>query len=132
MINKRILLYDGDCGFCNYWVKWVLENDKSKTIYFAPLQSVFGQNFLSKNKFSKIDFDTLYFIDSDERYYTKLDAVIKIGSIMKGFFSLLKLLKIIPKFIRDFIYDRIAKHRKKLMNNSCFLPTKEERIRFIE
>ena len=131
-MNNRVLLYDGDCGFCNFWVKWVLKNDRSKTIHFAPLQGKFGQEFLAKNGFSLTDFNTLYFIEKENEYYTKLDAVIKMGSIMKGVFGLLQLLKIIPKFIRDFIYDNIAKNRKKLMSNNCFLPTKEERARFIE
>lgn len=131
-MKNRILLYDGDCGFCNFWVKWVLKNDRSKTIHFAPLQGTFGKEFLSKIGFSLTDFNTLYFIEKDNEYYTKLDAVIKMGSIMKGVFGLLQLLKIIPKFIRDFIYDNVAKNRKKLMSNNCFLPTKEERARFIE
>lgn len=131
-MNNRVLLYDGDCGFCNFWVKWVLKNDRSKTIHFAPLQGKFGKEFLAKNGFSLTDFNTLYFIEKENEYYTKLDAVIKMGSIMKGVFGLLQLLKIIPKFIRDFIYDNVAKNRKKLMSNNCFLPTKEERARFIE
>ena len=45
----KILLYDGECGFCNFWVQWVLKNDQKKEIQFSPLQGDFAKDYFKKN-----------------------------------------------------------------------------------
>jgi predicted DCC family thiol-disulfide oxidoreductase YuxK len=46
--NKHIVLYDGDCPMCNYWVNFILKRDDKNKFMFAALQSDFGQDFLKK------------------------------------------------------------------------------------
>lgn len=131
MNDKYILLYDGECGFCNYWVNWVMRNDKKGDIHFASLQGDFVQNFLSKNNLPLDKFNTLYLIHPNGKTYKKSDAILKIGSLLKAWYKWFGIFKIIPKVIRDKIYDLVAKNRKHIRTDNCTLPTKEQRARII-
>lgn len=127
---NHIVLYDGDCGFCNFWVQWILNNDSHDRFSFASLQSHYGQDFLRNNGLKTEDFDTLYFI-SGGLYYKKMYAVIKIGQILGGAYAGLVSLRILPKLVLDKIYDKVAENRKKIAGESCLLPTPEQRKKFI-
>lgn len=126
----NIVLYDGDCGFCNFWVQWILTNDMHDRFRFASLQSEFGQNFLKNNDLPAENFDTLYFI-SDGNYYKKMYAVIKIGTVLGGIYHGLFALRALPKVMLDAMYNKVAENRKKLAGESCLLPTPEQRKKFL-
>lgn len=130
MEAQNILLYDGDCGFCSFWVQWILERDKVGKIKFASLQSEFAQNFLKERNLKVDNFDTVYLI-TDNAYYVKMDAISHVGKILGGWYSSFMLLSYLPKFITNPIYDAIARNRKSLMTEACLLPTVEQRKRFI-
>lgn len=130
--NKYYVFYDGDCGFCNFWVQWILENDKEDQYLFAALQSDFGQNFLKERSLKSDDFDTIYLWKPNAFYLTKLDAILKIANTIGGIYYFANLSKIFPKFIRNLGYDLIAKNRKKLMEQTCIIPTPEQRKKFVE
>ncbi|MBQ0151339.1 MAG: DUF393 domain-containing protein [Chryseobacterium sp.] len=128
---KHTVLYDGDCGFCNFWVQWILDRDHQDQFNFASLQSEFGQKFLHKNNLESVNLDTLYLLEADGKFRKKLDAVIKIGNTLGGVLVLLNILKIFPQFIKDSMYDLVARNRKKIGNAHCVLPTPEQRRKFI-
>ncbi|GGP04667.1 membrane protein [Cloacibacterium rupense] len=130
--NKYYVFYDGDCGFCNFWVQWILENDKEDQYLFAALQSDFGQNFLKERSLKSDDFDTIYLWKPNAFYLTKLDAILKIANTIGGIYYFANISKIFPKFIRNLGYDLIAKNRKKLMEQTCIIPTPEQRKKFVE
>lgn len=126
----HIVLYDGDCGFCNFWVQWILKNDRHDRFRFASLQSDYGQTFLKNNGLPTENFDTLYFI-SEGKYYQKMYAVIRIGQVLGGAYNGLLGLRVLPKFALDRMYDAVAENRKKLAGETCLLPTAEERKKFL-
>ena len=130
--DKYYLIYDGDCGFCNYWVQWVLRNDKNKRIMFASLQSVFGQRFLDERNLDAKNFNTVYLWKPGDFYHLKSRAIFETANIMGGKFSLLSYLRILPVSLTDFFYDNIARNRQKLATQKCYLPTDQEKQRFIE
>lgn len=132
MKNTYILLYDGDCGFCNHWVRWVLDNNHKGCFNFAPLQGTFAQSFLKQNHLPNTNFNTLYLIHPKGKIAEKSDAVINICKVLDGVYSIAIIAKVLPKFFRDWIYDLVAKNRKKLMANNCVLLTKDERQYFLE
>ncbi len=131
MKETYVLLYDGECGFCNFWVNWVMQNDRKGIFNFASLQGNFGQNFLTNKSLPLKRFNTLYLIRPDGTVDEKSDAVIKICSLLGGWYKLGVVFKIVPKFLRDKIYDVVAKNRRKLASGNCPLPTKEQRKKFI-
>lgn len=130
--NKYYVFYDGDCGFCNFWVQWILKNDKKNQYLFAALQSDFGQNFLKERNLKSDDFDTIYLWKPNDFYLTKSDAILKIANTIGGIYYFANFSKISPKFIRNLGYDLIAKNRKKLMEQTCIIPTPEQRKKFVE
>lgn len=119
--SKYYVFYDGDCGFCNYWVQWILKNDKKDQFLFTALQSDFGQIFLKERGLESKDFNTLYLWKPME-FYLVTQAVSKIEKILGGRYAFLSYLNIFPKLVSDKIYDEIAKHRLKLAAQNCLLP----------
>jgi predicted DCC family thiol-disulfide oxidoreductase YuxK len=130
--NKYIVFYDGDCGFCNFWVGWILKNDRKNKFLFSALQSSFGQQFLKDRNLEYQNFSTLYLFAPGKFYLKKSTAVLKIAAILGGKFLLMGIFKIIPTVLNDKIYDLIAKNRQKIASEKCYLPTPEERKKFIE
>lgn len=129
--DKLYVFYDGDCGFCNFWVQWILNNDKKDKFLFASLQGNFGQIFLKERNLETKNFNTIYLWKPEDYYLEKSSAIIKIAENLGGKYRLSTLIRIIPRFIRDFVYDGISIRRKKLMNASCLLPNVLQRKKFI-
>ncbi len=132
-MNKKIVLFDGVCNFCNYWVNFIIDRDNKNLFLFSSLQSKAGQELLKRFKLPTDEFDTFILVDGDT-YLTKSDAVISIARCLRGFPKALVLCKILPKFLRDLFYDLIAKNRYKMFGrkDSCRIPTAEEKSKFLE
>ncbi len=130
--SKYYVFYDGDCGFCNHWVQWILKNDKRNQFLFSALQSNFGQQFLWQRGLDRKQFNTLYLWKPNSFYLVKSEAVSEIAKILGGKFGLMANLNIFPRFFSDKIYDQIAKNRMKLTSQKCFLPSEEEKKKFLE
>jgi predicted DCC family thiol-disulfide oxidoreductase YuxK len=128
--NEKIVLYDGDCGFCNRTVAYVLKNDKTEKIMFAAIQSEFAINLFKANNWESPDLSTFYFIDNG-RKYEKSTAALKVAQSFSSIKKIFQIGWVVPKFIRDKGYDMIAKHRQKLAKNYCFVPTEKDRSRFL-
>ena len=133
MKTRKIILFDGICNLCNKSVQFVIEHDSKNQFRFASLQSDFGQDFLKKNKLEAIQFDSIVFIE-DDQFYTKSSAALKIAKYLDGITSWLTIFMIVPKPLRDIVYSFIAKNRYRWFgkNESCWLPTKELKAKFIE
>jgi len=130
--DKHIVFFDGECGVCNFWVQWILERDKNDRFMFASLQSEFGQKFLSERNLETKQFNTMYLWKPDQYYLTKSRAVLKIANLLGGIYKFSAIGKIVPKFIRDKVYDTISRNRMKIANQKCYLPTPHQRKKFIE
>lgn len=130
--DKHIVFFDGDCGVCNFWVQWILERDKKNRFMFASLQSDFGQKFLSERGLNTKVFNTMYLWKPNRYYLEKSRAVLKIADLLGGIYKLSAIGKIIPKFLSDKVYDKVSENRMKLANQKCYLPTPEERKKFIQ
>ncbi|MCW3170089.1 DUF393 domain-containing protein [Chryseobacterium sp. 09-1422] len=130
--DKHIVFFDGECGVCNFWVQWILERDQKDQFMFASLQSEFGQKFLSERGLETKQFNTMYLWKPNSYYLIKSHAVLKIANLLGGIYKLSVLGKIFPSFFRDKIYDKISENRMKMANQKCYLPTPQQRKKFIE
>lgn len=129
--DKLYVFYDGDCGFCNFWVEWILKNDKKDKFLFASLQSNFGQFFLKERDLQTYNFNTIYLWKPEIYYLKKSSAIIKIAENLGGIYQFSIIFKIIPKIIRDFLYNIISNHRSKILKASCFLPSQLQKGKFL-
>ena len=126
-----VILFDGVCNFCNASINFVIDRDAARRFRFASLQSDFGQRLLADNNRQLTDFDTVLLLRAG-KLYEKSDAALEIARFLKGW-SWLYLFRVVPRFIRDFFYDIIAKNRYRLFgkNESCRIPTPEEKKLFV-
>ena len=129
--NKHIVLYDGDCPMCNYWVNFILKRDDKNKFMFAALQSDFGQDFLKKRNLNHTEFNTIYLLKPQQYYLVRSKAIFKIFSLLGGIYRPLSWMKFIPGFISDTIYDFVSRNRKKADVETCPILTIEERKKFI-
>ncbi|MFI5237005.1 MAG: thiol-disulfide oxidoreductase DCC family protein [Ignavibacteriales bacterium] len=133
MPDKQIILFDGVCNFCNYWVNFILDRDKKDLYGFSALQSEYGQKILEKIGMSSTDFQTFILV-KDEKFYTKSSAALMIVKNLSGPIKIIYPFIFLPKFLRDFFYDLIAKNRYRMFGkrNVCRIPTEEEKAKFID
>ena len=116
----NIVLFDGICNLCNASIRFITRHDKNNTIQFASLQSETAKEILSQLNIDSKKIDSIIFI-SNEKMFIKSDAAIEIAKLLHGFPRLLKYFQFIPRPIRDFVYDLIAKNRYRLFGKSCSL-----------
>ncbi len=128
-----IILFDGVCNFCNRTVNIIIEHDQDAQFQFAASQSTAGIDILQKFNLNQTSTASVILIDN-EKIYTKTDAVIQIAKQLSGWPRLLMGLKVMPKFLRDFGYDLIAKNRYRLFGKrtNCRMPEASEQNRFLE
>ncbi len=112
--QEPIVFYDGKCPLCNRAVNWIIENDKNGIFYYKSLDSLKHPFTFQGNT---IDSLVLY---ENNKYYIKSNAVIMIlKKLPKPFLAFF--LQLWPFFIREFIYDKIAKNRHFFFKKSCSL-----------
>ena len=130
--DKFVILFDGVCNFCNFWVNFIIDRDKNDKFRFASLQSELGQETLSKLKLSQTDFDTFILLDG-ENHFTSSSAGLRVARELGGFFGLLYIFIIVPPFIRNGVYSLIAKNRYRFFGReeACRIPTPETRKKFL-
>lgn len=133
--NRAILFFDGDCGFCNRNVRFLIRRDKHKRLYFAPLQGVAAQAIVPLKYRQSLSTIVYHRPIAHNKYSinTRSDAVllalIDVGGLWR---FIAKCIRLLPARFRDGCYDRIANNRKRLSGNTtCKLPTKEEHARIL-
>lgn len=127
-----ILLFDGVCNLCSGFVQWVLPRDKKGRYRFASLQSELGKTVKTEQGLDpdKINSIVLY---QQGKVYTKSAAALRLAVGLGGWYQLAGVFFIIPPFIRDAVYDFIARNRYRWFGKSeaCWLPRPEWKERFL-
>lgn len=131
--HKKLILFDGVCNLCNNSVQYVIKKDKKNTYLFAPLQGDIGQQII--NTFdvdtAKTDSILLY---TNGKLYSKSTAALKVAATLGFPTNMLSIFLIVPPFIRNWVYDFIAKNRYKWYGrkDACMIPTPELKSKFME
>ncbi len=133
MQEKPVILFDGVCNLCSKSVQFVLNHEKSETLFFASLQSEYGQNILKQNRIEASKFDSIVLVSKNNIYF-KSTAVLKISKHLKFPYNLLVILNVIPTVIRDMFYNIISKYRFSIFGKSetCYIPSNNLKERFIK
>lgn len=135
IIDEYILLYDGHCPTCNWAVNFIVSNEtQNRSMKFASLQSEFAE-FIMKSDSSLKNIDSVILVGKKSgRIWIKSDAVLKVCSYLGGWYRVLSIFYIIPKFIRNFFYDMFAKNRYKFTGkyDVCMIPDKATKERTME
>ncbi|WP_203247841.1 thiol-disulfide oxidoreductase DCC family protein [Sporosarcina beigongshangi] len=129
---KRIVLFDGDCNFCDSSVQFIIKRDPAAHFLFTSLQSDKGVELVKQYNIPA-DVDSLVLIENGKAF-TKSSAALRIAKKLDGLWHLFFLFILVPRKIRDGVYDYVAKNRYKWFGkkeDACMLPPPEIRKRFI-
>jgi predicted DCC family thiol-disulfide oxidoreductase YuxK len=134
---KMTILFDGVCNFCNASINFIIDRDSKGIFKFAALQSEVGQELLKKfglktNDSESRTFDSIVAIDG-YKVYQKSDATLEIARRMDGIWKIFYVFIIIPAFLRNPVYDLIARNRYRIFGrtDACRIPTPELKTRFL-
>jgi predicted DCC family thiol-disulfide oxidoreductase YuxK len=131
--SHPVVLFDGVCNLCNRSVQFIIKRDKKKQFLFASLQGKAGQEVLNRFNLPADNFNSFILVEG-EHVYIRSTAVLRMLKKLGGRWRLFYGFIIVPKFIRNAIYDWIAKNRYKWYGkrNECMVPTPELKKRFLE
>jgi predicted DCC family thiol-disulfide oxidoreductase YuxK len=129
--QQHIVFFDGVCSLCNRAVDFFVRHDKKNTLLFAPLQGTTAEQLLPAGKTASLNTIVYY---SHGQLSHRSNAVLNMLWDMGGWWKLFIVLRLIPTFIRDFVYDWISANRYKWFGKkeSCRIPTAAERARFLD
>lgn len=128
--STPIVFFDGVCGLCNRSVDFLLWIDKKRKLRFTPIQGETAQTHLPPDR--RDNLDTIIFL-CNGRLYFRSDAILMILRTLGGFWSVFVLGYLMPRGIRNWLYDRIASNRYRWFGkkDTCRLPTLQERASFL-
>ena len=131
--NTKVILFDGVCNLCNNSVKLIIKNDKSNIFKFAPLQGKYVIKIQNRYNINTTEINSIILIDG-KKTYAKSSAALRIAKDLRAPFFLFFVFIIVPVFIRNFIYDLIAKNRYKWFGkmDSCMIPSNELKSKFFD
>lgn len=132
MKQQPIVLFDGVCNLCNRGVQFIIKRDKRKQFLFASLQGMTGQELLKKFNLPADNFNSFLLVEGD-CVYTRSTAALRMLKKSGGGWKWLCIFIIVPPFIRDIVYNWIARNRYKWFGkkDECMIPTPELRERFL-
>ena len=132
MEETPLVLFDGVCNFCNYWVNFAIKRDRKKKLRFASLQGETAAQLLPGFHISTTALSSVILIDKGKAY-TQSSAAIRICKYLDGGWKLFYAFLIIPKFIRDPLYNIIARNRYRWFGKkeSCMIPAPGLKERFL-
>ncbi|MGC3975696.1 MAG: DCC1-like thiol-disulfide oxidoreductase family protein [Nitrospira sp.] len=128
---EQLIVFDGICNWCNAWVDFTMARDHG-CFHFATLQSDKGQELLKLLGLPARHFETFLLLEQGQ-VFTKSTAALRIVRKLSGWWPLLYGFMLIPRGLRDILYDYVARHRYRLMGKAqtCRMPSAAERDRFV-
>jgi len=133
---EHVVFYDGVCRLCNRYIHFILSRDREEQFYFAPLEGEYARKLLPDELRSEADESIVYLrrINQEKQFSQRSEAVIQILSDLGGYWRWGKLLRVIPRFVRDKVYDFIARNRYKWFGkyDSCPAPEPGWKQRFLD
>jgi len=131
--DHPIILFDGVCNFCNSIVNFIIKQDKENIFHFAALQSDADQRLLKEYNIPATGLNSFILIDGSKAYKSST-AGLRLYDKLPWYWKWTQVFWIVPQFIRDRIYNVIAKNRYKWFGkrDSCMIPTEDVKNRFIQ
>lgn len=128
-----VILFDGVCKLCNFWSQFIIKVDKKQYFKLCSVQSPEGQSILKHFNRPTQHFDTMLYVEA-ERCFDKSDAFLNIVNKLGFPWRIFYIFKILPKGLRNWLYDRVALNRYTLFGkyDTCMLPTKDNENRFLQ
>jgi len=131
--DHAIVLFDGVCNLCNGTVNFIIDHDPAGYFRFAPLQSTVAETYLTDADGRDRNLGTIVLVEEGETY-VRSTAALRIARRLSGPWSLLSLALVVPRPLRDAVYNVIAANRYDWFGqrDQCRMPTPGLRDRFLD
>jgi predicted DCC family thiol-disulfide oxidoreductase YuxK len=131
--NESIILFDGVCNLCNRSVQFIIRRDKKNRFRFAAIQGKTGQSLMQQFQLTQNEINSFLLIEG-QKIYIRSTAALRVFRQLGGLWSLLYVFIIVPPFIRDVIYNWVARNRYKWYGkrDACMIPSDELKSKFLE
>jgi predicted DCC family thiol-disulfide oxidoreductase YuxK len=127
-----VILYDGECGFCAASIRFVWRRDRAGAFHFAAIQSEPGRKLLAQLGIEDPKLETLYLLEGNE-IFERSNAGLRIVRRLPRYRLMGTLGQLVPRFLRDWVYDWVARNRHRLRQEpTCERPPEEVRQRFLD
>jgi predicted DCC family thiol-disulfide oxidoreductase YuxK len=132
-VDKKIILFDGVCNFCDATVQFLIKRDVKDVFRFVAIQSDLGQKIIQHIGIDTSKTDSIILYEPGNAYYYKAEAALKIGKELGGVYSLLSVFTMLPKIISNSVYDFIARNRYKWYGkkDACMIPSAAMKAKFL-
>lgn len=129
-IVRPIVLFDGECGMCSSFVRFVLSYSTDPSIIFISLQSEGGCELLAQHGLDPSKTDSIVFL-AKGKVYVYSSAILEIARSFRFPWTAIRFMKVVPRVIRDFGYRLVARYRKRLrpLSTGCLILSPEDRNR---
>lgn len=127
------MIFDGDCVLCSGTVQFVLRHERKPELQFTTTQSKAGRAIAARHGIAHDDLDMTFVVIDGDRALVRSDAALRVASMLRSPWRWLGMLRVVPRPLRDAAYSAIARRRYRLFGrrDACFLPTPEQRHRFV-
>ena len=127
--DHPVILFDGVCNLCTGSVQFVIARDSRKQFRFASLQSPIAEKLLGRRD----DLESMVLVQ-DGQIYRKSTAALLIAKRLDGLWPLLAAFLVMPRFLRDALYDWIGRRRYRMFGkrDACWVPNAELAERFLD
>ncbi len=131
--GQSVILFDGVCNLCNGFVQFLIERDPKRRYRYASLQSETGQALMRSAGLPADEINTVVLMEEGTAY-THSDVALRVARHMGGLWPLATVLYIVPKFLRDAIYNWVARNRYRWFGKkeACMVPTPELKSLFLD
>ena len=131
---ETTMIFDTNCVLCSGFVHFILRHERDQEIVFINAWSEKGKAIAAAHGMSVDDMHKTYLVVKDGVGHIRSDAGMVILSHLKLPWRILRILRIVPRPLRDCVYTLVAKHRYRWFGfeQNCFVPTEEARHRFVE
>lgn len=123
LYTNPVILFEGVCNLCNSSVEKIIAADPKKQFRFASLQGNFGQEVLRKFQLPPQELNSFILLENNQ-IFTRSTGALKVARKLSGAWPLLYAFIVVPRFLRDGIYNIIACNRYKWFGKkeSCMVP----------
>jgi predicted DCC family thiol-disulfide oxidoreductase YuxK len=136
-----VVVFDGVCVLCNGWVRFLLRHDRRRRYRFAAMQGEAGRALLARHGLDPDDPVSFLLVEYDigldraatPRVSTDTTAIRRVLAGLGGFWRVAHLAALLPAFVRDPLYRRVARNRYRWFGRHevCMVPSEEDRARFL-
>ncbi|MDM9623633.1 thiol-disulfide oxidoreductase DCC family protein [Rhizobium sp. S96] len=130
--DNPLIVFDGECVFCSAWVQFALKHDKAGRYRFLAAQSPLGAALYRHYGLDDRDYETNILIENGQAFF-KSDGSIRMIAGLGSPWSAVRIFRLLPRKLRDSLYEFVARNRLRIAGRraSCFVPTLEQRNRFL-